>query len=56
MTQESIEVVIERCRERINMSLNCNAGDILRLCNEVERLRERNNPQQPPWHGFGSGD
>lgn len=57
-SKEPIEVVIERCRYRIDRSLDCNVGDIIRLIDEVEGSRQRPQaqPQLPPWHGVGSGD
>jgi hypothetical protein len=54
--QERIEDVIERCRERIALSLDCRIEDILRLCDEVERQQPSRVTQNPPWHGLGSGD
>jgi hypothetical protein len=54
--QEPIEKVIERCRERINLSLDCSIGDILRICDELEKLRSQSMQPLPPWHGMGSGD
>ena len=56
--EEPIENVIERCRYRIDRSLDCNVGDIIRLIDEVERSRQRLRAQHqlPSWHGMGSGD
>lgn len=56
--EEPIENVIERCRYRIDRSLDCNVGDIIRLIDEVERSRQRPRTQHqlPSWHGMGSGD
>jgi hypothetical protein len=53
---EPIERVIERCRFRIDRSLDCNVGDIMRLMEEVERLRKPQPPLRPAWDGLGSGD
>jgi hypothetical protein len=56
--EEPIENVIERCRFRIDRSLDCNVGDIIRLIDEVERSRQRPRTQHqlPSWYGMGSGD
>jgi len=56
--EEPIENVIERCRFRIDRSLDCNVGDIIRLIDEVERSRQRPRTQRqlPSWYGMGSGD
>lgn len=54
--EEPIEHVIERCRYRIDRSLDCNVGDIIRLIDEVERGRQRSQAQLPPWYGIGNGD
>ena len=56
--EEPIENVIERCRYRIDRSLDCNVGDIIRLIDEVERSRQRPRTQHqlPSWRGMGSGD
>lgn len=52
---EPIEKVIERCRYRIERSLDCNIADIIRLIEEVEK-RKTEKTQLPPWAGLGSGD
>ena len=52
---EPIEKVIERCRDRIDRSLDCNAADVLRLIEEIEK-KARVKLKQPPWAGLGTGD
>jgi len=54
--EEPIERVIERCRDRIDRSLDCNVGDIARLIDEIERAKKSKQQQFPPWYGMGSGD
>ena len=57
MSKEPIEVVIERCRHRIDMSLDCNVGDINRLIEEIETLKQRKaDISYPVWYGIGTGD
>lgn len=58
MSNEKIENVIQRCRDRIDRSLDCNVGDIIRLIEEIEKSKQQVQRQQsyPIWHGFGSGD
>jgi hypothetical protein len=52
---ETIEKVIERCRYRIERSLDCNVADVLRLIEEIEK-KAQVKLQQPPWAGLGTGD
>lgn len=58
MLLEPIEIIIERCRDRINRSLDCNVGDITRLIEEIEKSKMQKNVTLalPIWHGYGSGD
>ena len=58
MSKESIEEVIERCRFRIDRSLDCNVADVIRLIEEAEstRYKNKNTASYPIWHGCGSGD
>jgi len=56
MRVESIDKVIERCRDRINMSHNPSIDDVIRLIQEVESFRVRKWDTQPLWAGKGSGD
>jgi len=58
MSNEKIENVIQRCRDRIDRSLDCNVGDVVRLIEEIEKNKQHAQRQQsyPIWHGFGSGD
>lgn len=58
MSKELIENVIERCRFRIDRSLNCNVADIIRLIEEVESMqhKKKDTASYPVWHGYGSGD
>jgi hypothetical protein len=52
---ETIEKVIERCRFRIERSLDCNVADVLRLIEEIEK-KQQVKLQLPPWAGLGTGD
>ena len=58
MSKEPIENVIERCRFRIDRSLDCNIADVIRLIEEVESMQYKNKniASYPVWHGYGSGD
>jgi len=57
MSNELIENVIERCRFRIERSLDVNVGDVLRLIEEIEKTRNNNNVRlRTPWEGLGTGD
>lgn len=54
---EAIDRVIERCRFRIDRSLDVNIADVLRLIEEIEsRKQEKRVPDLPLWHGLGTGD
>lgn len=54
---EPIEKVIERCRSRIELSLDCNVGDIIRLIDEIEKQQQKKIvASHPVWHGMGTGD
>ena len=54
---EKIEKVIERCRHRIDLSLDVNVSDVLRLIEEVEsRKPQKVEMDIPLWHGLGTGD
>ena len=54
---EPIEHVIERCRDRIDRSLDCNSGDIIRLIEELEKLKQKKiDISYPAWYGMGTGD
>ena len=57
---ESIDKVIERCRYRIDRSLDVNISDVIRLIEEVEKneanRKNLNSPAYALWHGLGSGD
>jgi len=58
MSNEPIKNVIQRCRDRIDRSLDCNVGDIIRLIEEVEstQYKNKNTASHPIWHRYGSGD
>jgi len=56
MSNELIEKVIERCRFRIERSLDANVGDVLRLIEEIEKVRHKNDRLRAPWEGLGTGD
>lgn len=53
---ETIEKVIDRCRFRIDRSLDVNIADVIRLIEEIEKIRAPKIIQQPAWHGYGTGD
>lgn len=54
---EPIEKVIERCRSRIDLSLDCNISDIIRLIEEIEKLQQKKTiVSYPAWYGMGTGD
>lgn len=54
---EPIEKVIERCRSRIDLSLDCNVADIIRLIEEIESQQQKKTIiAYPAWHGIGTGD
>ena len=54
---EPIEKVIERCRARMDLSLDCNVVDIIRLIEEIEKQKQKKvNIAHPVWHGMGTGD
>ena len=54
---EPIEKVIERCRARMDLSLDCNVVDIIRLIEEIENQKQKKlNIAHPVWHGMGTGD
>ena len=56
MLNESIESVIARCRDRIDKSLDCSVGDIIRLIDEIEKTKNKKHRVQTAWEGFGTGD
>ena len=57
MSIEPIEKVIERCRSRIELSLDCNVGDIIRLVEEIEKQQQQKTvTAYPAWYGMGTGD
>lgn len=56
MVKEPIENVIERCRKRMDMSLNCNPGDVIRLIEEIETTKKSKDIKVPIWYGIGTGD
>jgi len=53
---EPIEKVIERCRDRIDRSLDCNVADVLRLIEAVENQKQEKRQVLPLWAGLGTGD
>ena len=53
---EPIEKVIERCRDRIDRSLDCNVADVLRLIEVVEMQKQEKRQVLPLWSGLGTGD
>ena len=53
---ETIEKVIERCKFRIEKSLDVNVGDVIRLIEEIEKYKAPKIVKQPVWHGYGTGD
>jgi hypothetical protein len=53
---EPIEKVIERCRDRIDRSLDCNVADVLRLIEVVEMQKQEKRQVLPLWAGLGTGD
>jgi len=58
-TLEPIDKVIERCRHRIDHSLDVNVGDIIRLIEEIERHAHEHKKMTlavPLWSGLGNGD
>ena len=56
-TLEPIDRVLERCRFRIDRSLDVNIADVMRLIEEIERTkRESRKLDLPMWHGLGNGD
>jgi|APGre2960657373_1045057.scaffolds.fasta_scaffold727712_1 ribosomal protein S3AE len=56
MQDEKIEKVIERCRSRIDLSLDVNTSDVVRLIEEVERQKTKECLKRPLWEGLGTGD
>ena len=53
---EPIEKVVERCRDRIDRSLDCNVADIIRLIESVEKQKQAQRLVTPLWAGLGTGD
>ena len=56
---EPIDKVVERCRHRIDHSLDVNVGDIIRLIEEIERHAHEHKKMTlavPLWSGLGNGD
>lgn len=58
MSKEPIENVINRCRNRIDLSLDCNISDIILLIEEIEDMKnsKRQEAHKPIWHDLGTGD
>ena len=56
MSDEKIERVIERCKMRIDLSLNVNVKDVIRLIEEIERQKIKEPSIRPLWDGLGTGD
>jgi hypothetical protein len=54
--KEPIEKVIERCRDRIDRSLDCNVADIIQLIEAVENQKQEQRRILPLWAGLGTGD
>ena len=54
--KEPIEKVIERCRDRIDRSLDCNVADIIQLIEAVENQKQEQRRFLPLWAGLGTGD
>ena len=56
--QEPIEKVIERCRDRIDRSLDCNIADVIQLIEALEKHKQKQERRQvlPLWAGLGTGD
>jgi hypothetical protein len=54
---EPIENVIERCKYRIERSLDCNISDVIRLIEEVEKHQQKKSViTYHAWQGLGTGD
>jgi hypothetical protein len=53
---EPIEKVVERCRDRIDRSLDCNVADIIRLIEAIEKQKQEHRLVLPLWAGLGTGD
>lgn len=54
---EPIEKVIERCRARMDLSLDCNVVDIIRLIEEIENQKQKKVViARSAWYGMGTGD
>lgn len=56
MSTEPIRNVIERCRFRIDRSLDINIADVIRLIDEIEKYQIKPTVSKPVWHGLGTGD
>jgi len=56
MSTEPIGKVIERCRFRIDRSLDLNIADVIRLIDEIEKYQIKRTISMPVWHGLGTGD
>jgi len=56
MPDEKIEKVIERCKMRIDLSLDVKIADVIRLIEEVERQKAKEPAIRPIWDGLGTGD
>ena len=56
---EPIERVIDRCRFRLDRSLDVNVADVIRLIDEIEKREHERKAVTlavPLWHGLGTGD